>query len=872
MRQRTLGAMPQSLPERVHFSLLPCSLLTLLIGCSGTVTATDAGAEAACHVAEDCAALANGTRECVNQHCQFSCNSGFHDCTGACLSDTSVDSCGDRCVACPTASSATTTCSAGACGLRCQSGYTDCHGACVPTGTDCGAACTGCAPPSNGVATCQGSTCDFACIAGFHRCDAMCRSNDSVESCGSACTPCLAPANGTVACANRACKVSCDTGYVLEGTSCVPAVLVDYADISNLQDPDTWVEARIDPSSNTTWYAIGYDGRVARTTDSGSTWKTLCQVPSSRSGRTRLVVSGATDHSAYVVTSGGLLRADDLGSSQMCPLVKSWDDASYDGLGTPVAISPTTGTVLAWTFVSGSTGQLVKSTDHGATWTPVTATINVGTNLLALAIDPQNDAHLLAVSDSTGSSVGLYESTDGGSTWSKRSVAIAGRGVVPRFDGAHAGSAYVNKGNSTADGFLSANGGTSWLQTPALGMAGDWAIDRTTGEGYRMRVSGGAMTFEKAADLRTPSWTTLSTFDTDRNFRIDAAQNTVLLIAGFRLWVSTNGGTNFATVPVGKTPVQLGFSSVQSVDGTTLYATNQGWSVFRSTDEGATWSLAYRNTATTMRAGQARLQVSPANPRVAMVYSYTQNSTYDTSLISTADGFQTATFQPQGGINSWGSVLALSLTDPMIAYQFGMSSAVSTNGGTSWSPITGIMPMAFPNVWVPLDAWVLDNSSQVLITVDTSFWMGTGIYRYDHSSKKFTDDTLAVSSVLGNDRPQGMEAFRSGTTSTYRIIGATGWLAQATDGGANFSSVPGAEGGLAACAGRLITSLATNHDVMATACTNKVHVSTNGGKTWAALAGPAWTATSCSVKSLALAGSHLVIACANGPLVRVSHF
>lgn len=61
------------------------------------------------------------------------CPGGEHRCGAACVPDNNVNSCGDRCVPCPTVENATATCN-GACGFTCNMGFQACLGACVPDG------------------------------------------------------------------------------------------------------------------------------------------------------------------------------------------------------------------------------------------------------------------------------------------------------------------------------------------------------------------------------------------------------------------------------------------------------------------------------------------------------------------------------------------------------------------------------------------------------------------------------------------------------------------------------------------------------------------------------------------------------------------
>ena len=98
-----------------------------------------------------------GTRDCT-------CDAGFHDCNGQCLSDSSPNSCGSRCSPCPSDPNGSATCAVGTCGLSCQNGYKNCGGQC--------ASCPAGGPGST--TTCNGSQCVTACKTGYITCSSGC--------------------------------------------------------------------------------------------------------------------------------------------------------------------------------------------------------------------------------------------------------------------------------------------------------------------------------------------------------------------------------------------------------------------------------------------------------------------------------------------------------------------------------------------------------------------------------------------------------------------------------------------------------------------------------------------------------------------------
>jgi hypothetical protein len=139
------------------------------------------------------------------------CKASTHRCSGVCLDNSSVASCGASCTPCATDPNGVATCNGTACGLTCNSGSKLCSGVC--------AAC----PTANVTASaCSGNQCvATTCATGFHVCSGACSSNTSVNSCGTtSCTPCATSANGTTTCDGTACGITCATNYKLCGAAC----------------------------------------------------------------------------------------------------------------------------------------------------------------------------------------------------------------------------------------------------------------------------------------------------------------------------------------------------------------------------------------------------------------------------------------------------------------------------------------------------------------------------------------------------------------------------------------------------------------------------------------------------------------------------
>lgn len=198
------------------------------------------GTSVSCMVATTCPAPAvgTGTAACTNNVCTVNCAAGYHRCGEGCLINTDINSCGNRCTACPAPTaggSATCEGTPRTCGVTCTTGYHECPGAgdsrtCVMNGStspmSCGNNCTVCTQPMNGRVDCStNGMCIPTCNAGFHLCGtgptATCVPNNNlnVNSCGNSCAVCATTANGTATCTAATaggaatCGIQCQSGY-----------------------------------------------------------------------------------------------------------------------------------------------------------------------------------------------------------------------------------------------------------------------------------------------------------------------------------------------------------------------------------------------------------------------------------------------------------------------------------------------------------------------------------------------------------------------------------------------------------------------------------------------------------------------------------
>jgi hypothetical protein len=212
-----------------------------------------AGSEASCPP------RGNATASCADGACNYACDTGYHDCSGVCLSDTSVDSCGNRCTPCEAPANAQATCINEACDFICNSGYYPENGVCAtcnvdehcgPDCRDCGSSLTCCTDacynlltdpehcgacnqycPAADYTCCSGLGCcapehpiccpgNFCCTPGGTCCPDGCCAAEHPICCGAGCCE-----TGTTCCNNQFCcptdyPICCPTGCCPAGTYC----------------------------------------------------------------------------------------------------------------------------------------------------------------------------------------------------------------------------------------------------------------------------------------------------------------------------------------------------------------------------------------------------------------------------------------------------------------------------------------------------------------------------------------------------------------------------------------------------------------------------------------------------------------------------
>lgn len=322
------------------------------------------------------------------------------------------------------------------------------------------------------------------------------------------------------------------------------------------------------------------------------------------------------------------------------------------------------------TFYMGvASGGLFRTTDAGATWTPITdGKIPLGsTGSVAVADSDPNVIYLGTGSDDVRSNVstgrGMYKTTDGGETWKFIGLYNAGQIGAVRIHPTNPNIVWVSaqgdafKANSERGIFKTTDGGATWRKVL-------FVSDQVGAMDVELQPGNPNVVYAWMSRLERKPWT---------------------IISGSReggFYKSTDGGEHFTKISNGLPTELIGKANlaVTNANPNRIYAlieAKPGGGLYRSDDAGQTWSLVNSQGALIQRPFYyVALGADPTNADV--VYAGAEN------FFKSTDGGKTFTiFRTPHGDNHdiW-----ISPKDGQIMIQSNDGGAnVSTDGGRTWS-------------------------------------------------------------------------------------------------------------------------------------------------------------------------------------------
>ena len=337
------------------------------------------------------------------------------------------------------------------------------------------------------------------------------------------------------------------------------------------------------------------------------------------------------------------------------------------------------------TFYMGvASGGLFRTTDSGATWTPITdGKVPLGsTGCVAVADSDPNVIYLGTGSDGVRSNVstgrGVYKSTDGGETWKFLGLYNAGQIGAVRIHPTNPNIVWVSatgdifKANSERGVFKTTDGGVTWRKVL-------FVSDTIGAMDVELQPANPDVVYAWMSRLERKPWT---------------------IISGSReggLYKSTDGGEHFTQITNGLPHELIGKANlaVTNANPNRIYAlveAKPGGGLYRSDDAGQTWTMINSQPALIQRPFYyTTLGADPSNADV--VYAGAEG------FFKSVDGGKTFTpFRTPHGDNHdiW-----INPKDSQIMIQSNDGGAnVSTDGGRTWSTQMNQPTAEIYGVWV----------------------------------------------------------------------------------------------------------------------------------------------------------------------------
>jgi photosystem II stability/assembly factor-like uncharacterized protein len=414
-------------------------------------------------------------------------------------------------------------------------------------------------------------------------------------------------------------------------------------------------------------------GGVFKSRDGGANWVWAGSGLDERSQTFNVAVDAVRTDTLYVAQGAGIFKSVNGGLT--------WRYARRSG-GYEVAAHPRfSGRVFAATELG-----LFRSSNGGDAWTRLTQGLPASYRATLIVFDPTSERRLYASIEETNTDEGgLFRSTDGGVNWrpihggpleNQRvfSLTVDRRSPETLYAGTYHGVYKSTNGGATWRPSGLATAGIVWaLKThPRL----DAVVYAGTGAGlFRSRDSGATWT---RVSQGLPAGETVAAFDFSRSSARTLYAGVATPFEQGGVFKSVNGGSSWAFSSRGISALLIDSVAVDGQNPDRLWVIGNTVP-FRSTDGGRTWTRVRPDPgAGDVRA--TRVAVDPTDG--SKVYILLP----DGNLRRTRDGGQTWEVAGRPGPSTR---LVIDPREPSTLYAAGLGIAKSTDGGTTWTHLSG---------------------------------------------------------------------------------------------------------------------------------------------------------------------------------------
>lgn len=393
------------------------------------------------------------------------------------------------------------------------------------------------------------------------------------------------------------------------------------------------------PNNANTVYAGGRGGTLYKSVDAGANWVGLANTDLTRIIH-QILIPANSPQTVYVST-GTLYKSTDGGQT----LAQVADVGGVNQL----AVSPNNYSVLA---AASPDGNLYLTADGFANVTPVAGIGEAGATLTSVAFGSEDTIWVGTAANGEGR---LYSSTDNGVTWTE----IPRATLNPKAD-TDVTSIFVDpadaSGNTVYVGYAD-------VFNEVFDAAADSYLLKTT--------DGGA------------GWTALHVANMDSTLKILGREDDSLFVgSGALLYRSDDGGGTWTDI---SPPERMADGAIyMAMDNETLYVPSFiGTGIFKSTDNGATWT----NHTNGLKNVSVSLLAVPRNPGFGTLYAASVNGE---GTFRTTDNGETWTNTVFNGItHRWTDELQVSPHDDSTVWQVADVGEIfrTTDGGDIWTRI-----------------------------------------------------------------------------------------------------------------------------------------------------------------------------------------